>query len=227
MRLLELLMVGLLIASTGAFAQDFPNPPPCDSCFVGTLRLLANPQDVNTKILAQDLYFVDSNKVVWKAGKGDVTDGASIPPLFQPIIGGPWEADYLPAAVMHDHYCDDQHRVRAWRATDRMFYEAMIVNHTDVIKAKTMYYAVYAFGPHWGKLKSGQKCGPNCVFQLHTGVTYQPADYAPYHQPELDQVQQKIRDSEVRGQPLSLDDLEALAAKNHPLAAFILEDDTK
>jgi hypothetical protein len=81
----------LTLASAGCFtaaqAADAPNPLNCSSCFIGTLHLSPNPKDAGTKILEEDLLFVDFNKIVWKAGKGDVTDGASIPELFQPIIG--------------------------------------------------------------------------------------------------------------------------------------------
>jgi hypothetical protein len=211
---------------TGGRADELPNPPPCTSCFIGTLQLSPDPSDATLKILESDLYFVGSDKVVWKAGKGDKTDGASIPPLFQPIIGGPWEADYLPAAVMHDHYCDEAHRVHTWRETDRMFYEAMIVNHTDVIKAKTMYYAVYAFGPHWGKLQSGVPCGPNCVFSVTTQMTFRAATYSMVHEAELKSVESRIRGNEVIGEPLSLNDIEDLAEKAYRQDPF-LHDGTK
>ena len=176
----------------------------CSSCFVGELQLSENPGDPTgkTEILGSDFYFIDRTKIVWKAGKGDITDGASIPELFQPIIGGPWELDYLPAAVMHDHYTNKEHIVRPWRTTDRMFFQAMLVRHVDVIKAKLMYYAVYIFGPHWDHLKKGIPCGPNCVFLKSNKTTYQSADYALVHQQELTEVHQLISDAELRGYTL-------------------------
>lgn len=214
--------------SVGAVAQskELPTPIPCSSCFIGELQLTSNPKDPSTKVLEDDLFFVDRNKVVWKAGKGDVTDGASIPPLLQGVVGGPWEEAFLPAAVMHDHYCVEERRVRGWRTTARMFYEAMIVNHTDVVKAKTMYYAVYAFGPHWGELKAGTPCGQNCVFNSKTGISFVPANYSMSHQGELGAVEAQIRNKEVSGEPLSLSDIEALAEKAHPTDPF-LHDNTK
>jgi hypothetical protein len=33
---------------------------------------------------------------------------------------------------MHDHYTNIAHKVRPWRDTDLMFYQAMLVKHTDV-----------------------------------------------------------------------------------------------
>jgi hypothetical protein len=216
-----------IMAPQCACALELPDPLPCASCFIGTLSLSPNPQDPSTQILNDDLYFVDGNRLVWKAGKGDTTDGASIPLLFQPIIGGPWERHYLPAAVMHDHYCDDQHRVRSWRHTDRMFYEAMVANDTDAIKAKLMYYAVYVFGPHWDQLATGVPCGPNCTYIDKTKMTFQPADYALAHKPELDHMQQQIAAAEGSAAALSLDDLDALAAKNHPSNIFFMTDNTR
>ncbi len=84
-----------------SFVIDFcaaSEPYPCSSCFIGELKLIDNPDDPRTKILDADLKFIDRSYTAWLAGKGDVTDGASIPELFQPIIGGRWEKDYLPAA---------------------------------------------------------------------------------------------------------------------------------
>ena len=188
---------------------------PCSSCFVGELKLSENPADPSgrTKILDEDLYFIDLYKMAWKTGKGDVTDGASIPKLFQPIIGGPWKEEYLPAAVMHDHYTDRKHLVRPWWTTDRMFYQAMLVRNVGFIKASLMYYGVYVFGPHWGKLDEGTPCGPNCTFI--GPETYQPSDYDLSHASELEEVEQLIKNAQLRGAPLTLSDLESLGAAKH------------
>jgi hypothetical protein len=162
----------LCLLCSAAVAEPLPDPLPCTACFIGKLKLVDNPADSSgkTKKLADDLYFVDPDKFVWKAGKDDITDGASIPELFQPIIGGPFEADYLPAAIIHDHYTKKAHRVRPWRDTARVFYQAMIVKGINVIKAKTMYFAVYSFGPHWDVLAKGIPCGTNCLFSVQFEV---------------------------------------------------------
>jgi hypothetical protein len=225
-RIVAALIIAGFVGTGAVWSAELPDPLPCSSCFIGTLQLSPNPNDSNTKILGDDLFFVDADQLVWKAGKGDITDGASIPPLFQPIIGGPWEADYLPAAVMHDHYCDQAHRVRSWRATARMFYEGMVVNHVDIIKAKTMYYAVYAFGPHWDKLADGVSCGHNCTFDVRSGVTFVPADYSSIHQAELTAVEGKIKEKEIRGDPISLNELEDMAEKTYLTNPF-LHDNSK
>lgn len=200
-----------------AFCASASEPYPCSSCFIGELKLIDNPDDPRTKILDADLKFIDRDNTAWLAGKGDVTDGASIPELFQPIIGGRWEADYLPAAVMHDHYTNIKHLVRTWWDTDRMFYQAMLVRDVGLIKASVMYYAVYVFGPHWGELQPGEPCGPNCTYIRKNKITtaYQAADYNLSHMPELKEVQQRITNAALRGVPLTLRDLKSLADKKH------------
>lgn len=225
--LLLAMFVGL--SAVAARAQSLSDLASCRGCFVGEMLLAANPADPSgdTKLLVQDLYFIDAGGVVWKAGKGDITDGASIPALFQPIVGGPWENDYLPAAVMHDHYTNDAHKVRKWQDTDEMFYQAMLVNHVDVVKAKTMYYAVYTFGPHWDDLGEGVDCGPNCTFMQDIQKNVRPADYSLTHSAELIAIEDEIRASELNGKPLSLDDLKALALEHHSTDAFVAPDATR
>ena len=230
-------------------ATELPDPVPCSPCFIGKLQLIDNASDATgkTKILADDLFFVDPDKFVWKAGKDDVTDGASIPSLFQPIIGGSFESDFLPAAVIHDHYTNRAHRVRTWRDTARVFYQAMLVKGVNVIKAKTMYFAVYTFGPHWGVLTKGVPCGKRCIFTvpaqlavstggnivasgapvtLAEGRVYaeESADFTETHLSELNDIQKKIELSEVRGTPLSLKDLDAIATLNHGENVFLVND---
>jgi hypothetical protein len=231
------------------FAAELPEPLPCSSCFIGPLKLISNPSDATgkTKILADDLFFVDPDKFVWKAGKGDVTDGASIPDLFKPIIGDAFEPNFLPAAVIHDRYTNRAHRVRPWRDTARVFYQAMLVKGVPVVKAKTMYFAVYAFGPHWGVLAKGVPCGKNCIFTtppqisvttggnivstgaqviLSEGRVYaeEGADFSDAHANELQEIQRKIESSEIRGTPLSLKELDGLATLSHDDNIFLVNE---
>lgn len=83
----------------------------------------------------------------WKAPKESVVDGASIPPPFWSIIGGPFEGPYRNASVLHDIACDE--KKRPWADVHLMFYQAMRCSNVSVAKAKTMYWAVYHFGPRW------------------------------------------------------------------------------
>lgn len=94
-----------------------------------------------------DFSFIDSKKVKWTAPKNSVVDGANIPRFAKWVIGGSFQQPYLPAAVIHDVYC--RTKVRTWESTAKMFYEAMICNGVELVKARTMWLAVYVCGPHW------------------------------------------------------------------------------
>ena len=173
-----------------------------------------HPSDQKRETKA-DLKFYDTCGHGWLAPKGDWTDGASIPLLFQGLIGNPWEADYLPAAIVHDHYTDLKHLVRPWRDVVMVFRQAMEARHIPVWKLKLMYYAVYTFGPHHDPNSAGQSCGPNCVFST---LPHDRTAQLPLSQKrgELARVKKLILDSERNAKPLSFDDLERLAGQKHP-----------
>jgi len=97
--------------------------------------------------LVEPFAYVDVARVRWLAPAGAVVNGASIPRPFWSLIGGPFEGRFRNASVVHDVACMD--RTRAWQDVHRMFYEACRCGRVGVVKAKTMYYAVYHFGPRW------------------------------------------------------------------------------
>ncbi|AVH44963.1 M12 family metallopeptidase [Agrobacterium tumefaciens] len=153
------------------FADDAPANPQWE----GTLTLIpAGCEDTGKCYLKNDLTFSDGNGLKWRAGKWvegsaetietGTTDGASIPSWAQGIIGEPFKDEYLRAAVIHDHYCYKENRVRKWRATHRMFLEALIADGVPSVKAKIMYAAVFLGGPKWSKLVPGETCGPDCLY---------------------------------------------------------------
>jgi hypothetical protein len=124
--------------------------------FVGTLSF--KPIDCKATgqcELAYDFGYIDPNRVGWQAKAGLKTDGASIPPWAQPIIGGPWEEQFIRAAVIHDWYCI--RTVRTRRATHQMFYSALIEGGVSRPKALTMYYAVTVGSHMWVKLMEGYR----------------------------------------------------------------------
>lgn len=121
-----------------------------DPRFVGILELGPNPADKtgNTLIvMSANFAFYDDDGLVWEAKKGATTDGASIPRPLKWIIGRSFDTPYLPAAVLHDIYC--QSKEHTWQQTAEMFFEAMVTNGVSRHKAAIMWAAVYAFGPHW------------------------------------------------------------------------------
>jgi hypothetical protein len=83
----------------------------------------------------------------WTAPAATYTDGASIPPIFWSVIGGPFEGKYRDAAVNHDYECCVKEH--AWRDVHRMFYDGMMARGVEFWRAKLMYFAVYFFGPRW------------------------------------------------------------------------------
>lgn len=97
--------------------------------------------------LTEPFAYVDRDAVRWEAAAGSVVNGASIPWPFWSVIGSPFTGRFRNASVVHDVACVD--RTRPWRQVHRMFYEACRCNRANVVQAKTMYYAVYHFGPRW------------------------------------------------------------------------------
>lgn len=91
--------------------------------------------------------FVDDAKRVWSVPANARVDGASIPKFAWSILGSPFVGRYRKASVVHDWYCDV--RTRKWKATHRMFYEAMRTSKVSGAKARIMYAAVYYAGPRW------------------------------------------------------------------------------
>ena len=94
----------------------------------------------------------------WPVPAGIVIDGASIPGALWSVLGGPFEGRYRKPSIVHDHYCVTKER--PWADVHRMFYEGMRAAGVGPIKAKTMYYAVYRFGPRWPDPASFSEAGP-------------------------------------------------------------------
>jgi hypothetical protein len=97
--------------------------------------------------LVDPFAYIDPREARWEAAAGRVVDGASIPRAFWSFIGGPFAGEFRNASVVHDVACED--RDRPWRAVHRMFYEACRCGGVGAVKSKTMYYAVFHFGPRW------------------------------------------------------------------------------
>lgn len=105
--------------------------------------------DGRNMALCYALEFHQNNGPTWTAPIGTLTDGASIPPVFWSIFGGPFEGKYRDAAVNHDYECCT--KTHRWQDVHRMFYAGMMANGEAMWRAKLMYFAVYFFGPRWPK----------------------------------------------------------------------------
>lgn len=97
--------------------------------------------------LLKEVVFKDKNDVVWKAPKGSVIDGASIPRELWSMIGSPFVGKYRRASVIHDVACVK--RKQPYELVHYMFYEAMLCDGMPKSKANIMYIAVRDFGPRW------------------------------------------------------------------------------
>lgn len=111
--------------------------------------------------LLKDFSYTDPSGRTWTAKAGYKTDGASIPPAFWSIVGGPFEGDYRMAAVIHDWYCFTEEK--PWQDVHRVFYYASLAGGVTETKAKLLYVAVMAGGPKWGNAKS------TCFSACHAG----------------------------------------------------------
>lgn len=134
------LMSGGVVAAGAARAEPFGR-------FLDDAVAAKWGPDGRTMELLADFRFQAPDGEIWIAREGSKIDGASIPQPFWSMIGGPFEGRYRDASVIHDYYCD--HHLKTWQATALVFYQGMRARGVSEPKALTMYYAVYAFGPHW------------------------------------------------------------------------------
>ena len=144
------------------------------SGFEGNIRLGPEGCEAVRKcFVLEDLKYTDPDGLIWLASKRDpaagrhimtgLTDGASIPAWAQPFIGKPYDQSYLKAAIVHDHYSYDENHVRGWRATQRMFHDALQDLNLPKRKADIMYLGVLIGSRRWTELVPGDNCGPNCI----------------------------------------------------------------
>ena len=114
--------------------------------FKGDVIALWLPDGRNMQ-LTQRFAYVDPRGKEWVAAKGSIVNGASIPGSLWSVVGGPYEGQYRQASVIHDVACEEM--TSRWEDVHLMFYEACRCGGVSMTKAKTMYYAVYNFGPRW------------------------------------------------------------------------------
>lgn len=105
--------------------------------------------------LAARLDFIDAGGLDWQAPEKSLTDGASIPEIFVPLIGFPNEPKFANASALHDAYCGVGNEAvavyhsRTWQEVHRLFYDALVASGTPDLKAKIMFAAVWLGGPRW------------------------------------------------------------------------------
>lgn len=203
--------------------------------FSGELLLFPDGcQKTNAKICKLKgllTYTSSRNNLVWQTDEwiddnleSGTTDGASIPLWAQPIIGDAYDPSYLKAAIVHDHYCYRENRVRSWRETHRMFYDALVDIGVDGTKAKIMYFAVYLGGPKWVKLVPGERCGNQCIKSVSPMSERWEGDR--YGSTEF-RVALEIASADIQKRPsITLEEIEAMAQKLEPSNFFFQQGDT-
>lgn len=118
-----------------------------------TVRIRGRLYDFNR--LSEPLQFIDGEGRQWLAPEETLTDGASIPAVFVPIIGFPREPEFANAAALHDAYCGignetgPVYHAKTWQEVHRLLYDALVASGTDPTKAKIMFAAVWLGGPRW------------------------------------------------------------------------------
>lgn len=138
-----------------------------EECLVGKCRfnnapLKLDPEKIRLKgrsydfqRVAERLDFIDANGWNWHAPEKSLTDGASIPEIFVPLVGFPNEPRFVNAAALHDAYCGignetgPVYHAKTWQEVHRLFYDALVASGTPDGKAKIMFAAVWLGGPRW------------------------------------------------------------------------------
>jgi hypothetical protein len=213
---------------------------PARAEFVGTLEFKPSGcSSAGQCELVYDFGYIDPKGIGWQAKAGLETDGASIPPWAQPIIGDAWEKQFIKAAVIHDHYC--VRTVRSRSATHRMFYDALIESGVNRAKALVMYYAVIVGSHMWIDLMEGRPCTGigNCIQDTNApqqipGAAIRKNDantlqaYRPprFMQPEVARDILEARVIIEAGSISNPDDVEKLALHRNPDDFFLKHGDS-
>ena len=115
--------------------------------FINTVKVEWPESEPRNMRLLEDIGFIDSKGELWLAQAGSIINGASIPPIFWPIIGSPYVGKYRRSTVLHDVHCAE--RTEPHEAVHKMFLEAMLADGVEKDLARTMFRAVWNFGPKW------------------------------------------------------------------------------
>jgi hypothetical protein len=226
-------LAGLVVATMYATAAN--------ADFTGTLILLPpGCESTGYCKLGDDFGFVDASNTGWEAAKGLLTDGASIPPWAQPLVGKPFAKSFIKAAIIHDHYCD--RHVRPWRQTHKVFHEALLKSGVAPGKAGIMYFAVMIGGPKWAELIKGKPClvGTDCINQLDVTSAVPGAGLAIGSQGKVfvsrpdtyasawfaNTLAANLPELEVKGDTLTPEEVEAMAAEAMADDFYFKHDDT-
>ena len=151
----------LLCTSALCCKPNAPTTSPSASFFkpvTPELQLPAPPSNQCT--LEDDLIFTDPNGKPWRAPKGTLTDGASIPRWLLSALGSNWDSSLADAAVVHDAYCGQANangpsfHTDTWQNVHHMFYDGCLACGCSQGKAKVLYFGLLIGGPRWDGVAS-------------------------------------------------------------------------
>jgi hypothetical protein len=112
------------------------------------MKLKSDPNEKRHVYTKSDLFYVDKNGLEWFVPRNYKTDGKSVPAVFWVVVGTPLAPDTLPAAVVHDYFCE--YKTRPSKRVHEVWGE-MLEDLPNVgwFRRKTMNWAVRWFGPRW------------------------------------------------------------------------------
>lgn len=90
--------------------------------------------------LIEDFWYIGPDGKKWRAPKGSVINGASIPRPLWSSVGSPYTDDYRRASIVHDVACNDSTVNR--KDADVMFYHASLAGGCSFLQAKLLYAGV-------------------------------------------------------------------------------------
>ncbi len=152
--------------------------------------------------LLEEVAFTDADGKVWRASKGAILDGETIPRELYATGGLPYPSEYRKAAVVHDYFC--RARSEAWRQVHRTLHAASIVEGVSEAQARILYTVVYAGGWRWEPRGSG--CYRSC-HAAAASLAWRPAvtqaqiqpvlQWIEQHSPTLDEIDARL-DAAIR-----------------------------
>ena len=97
--------------------------------------LTENGADRNMSLL-EDFWYEDPAGRHWRAPKGSVINGASIPETLWSSVGSPYTGEYRRASIVHDVACDSPNSDR--EQADDMFYSACLAGGCSKAQANML-----------------------------------------------------------------------------------------
>lgn len=128
------LSLGAVTARSAAAAQELlgmPRNAGPPNTFAGRVVTEWLPDGRRMRLIEDFAYFDDAGRR-WRAPKGSIVDGASIPRIAWSFIGGPFEGPYREASVIHDVACSA--KLAPWLLVHEVFYTAMLASKVPIPK---------------------------------------------------------------------------------------------